>query len=643
MLGVKTMKTAMVSPVISFDASPEMNNSAAILTAVDAYATRVLQTMSPEEASIDASLGPYVTTLLRSLEIRDKDEVTTIAEFDSLLELLEDQCSMEQEAATNALKEIANAVCTGAVPTIEHESRQSVGALYGVGGGLDSFHAATPGKYEGRFDKSGQAPIEPYTPNSAGGPSPLKPDNLIPFDLLGVLDDPSPQKSRFRNQQNYNIVPLQEEKDEIAKTEDSFPPLGASAVAPPKKAGRGKKGTKAHQDKDLAASLFRPARPRQNSIETEEVATSKAPAPAANRIPPSAAVDNTKNRYFQQQWDSCVEIVLSMNADLGEEAAAEASLMANTDFNLAQYIVDAAMSAPPVCRHMLTGGCYRSDCQFSHDMDGHTCLFWIRGRCGKGESCKFLHGFSDKILAGINVETPLSMTISEPVRLAGSSHYPTEYSSFQPALVPASDAFLPYPPTSSYDANDGMAASSWQSPSLIQSSVSSSYSSRESRNGGTASFANIASKGMDKAQFASPSETVGSSSSASSNIPTVRIPQDLWNPHENRDASVFHIADPLQRYYQASASVTRRDVIDLHFQSMKTFPVVLSDILPGKLADLEEVWIVTGTGHHVGTKTHQKGGGALERAVITWLADEGYNFAKGRDRNGLGGALLVKR
>jgi hypothetical protein len=157
------------------------------------------------------------------------------------------------------------------------------------------------------------------------------------------------------------------------------------------------------------------------------------------------------------------------------------------------------------------------------------------------------------------------------------------------------------------------------------------------------SFANIASQGYEHAKFTPPASERNSSPSVTTTLPTVRIPQDLWNPHENRDASVFHIPDPIERYNKVSAGVKRRDVLDLHFQSTKTFATVLSIILPMKLSELDEVWIVTGTGHHVGSKTHQKGGGALERAVITWLTEEGYNCFRGRDRNGLGGALLVKR
>ena len=83
-------------------------------------------------------------------------------------------------------------------------------------------------------------------------------------------------------------------------------------------------------------------------------------------------------------------------------------------------------------------------------------------------------------------------------------------------------------------------------------------------------------------------------------------------------------------------------MIDLHYQSTKTFGVVLAQVLPEKLKEYDSVWVVTGSGHHVGSKTHQKGGGALESAVLSWLSTEGYDFVRGRDRNGHGGAVLVR-
>lgn len=634
------MKTVLMSTQQHFGSHYD-GSSAASESAIDAYATRVLETMSPPDAFIDTSLGPYVTSLLRCAQIDKKEEVIHLAEFDSLLELLEDQGNMQREVATNALKTIAEAVCTGTVPH-EAGSRTQMG-LY-VEGGFDSFYAMKSGlpvtQAPSQKNSFEQLSIEPYTPTAAGGPSPLKPDNLIPVDLLGFLDDPSPTSAPHEQSQN-SIQELPPVEKQVTNDDEAFPPLGASVSAPSKKGGRGKKGKKAHSDKDLAAALFRPARARQNNTETEGSPQMKPAVPASIRM-----ANASNNIFFQQQLDSCVEILLSMNPELSEEAAAEAGLMANTDFNIAQYIVDSAVSAPPVCRHMLHDGCYRSDCQFSHDVEGHTCLFWLRGRCGKGTSCKFLHGFNEKLLDGIQMEVfgidPSAETVPVPVEPSnhGDGYSPNPYSSFQPSSVPNSVGFGGSSQSSGVFDSQGyentQLGASWQSPSLTEM-----YGSSASAASSSFSFANIASRGYNKTQYSSTPDGNGSTSPTGSH--TARIPQDMWNPNENRDASAFHIPDPMERYETVAATVARRDVIDLHFQSTKTFPVVLVSVLPEKLAEFEEVWVVTGTGHHVGSKTHQKGGGALERAVNAWLTEEGYSFKAGRDRNGMGGAVLVKR
>jgi DNA-nicking Smr family endonuclease len=124
-------------------------------------------------------------------------------------------------------------------------------------------------------------------------------------------------------------------------------------------------------------------------------------------------------------------------------------------------------------------------------------------------------------------------------------------------------------------------------------------------------------------------------------ISNVRIPQDLWNPSHNRSANAFHITDPILRYKEVMKSQTRDDVIDLHFQSMKTFPTVLSAFLPEKLRN-GEAWVITGSGHGVSSKTHQKGGGVLESAVLDWLISNEYSVSRGKDKNGFGGAFLVR-
>jgi len=640
------------------------SSSAALETAVDAYATRVLQKLSPPEAVVDDSVGPYITSLLRCAEINEEEEVTELPEFESLLELLEDQCSMESESATEAVLAIATAVCTGIIPDETRSRSASFGfvATVGVqtrkrsqslglysGGGLDSFKSMseTPSKdtysEDVKFD-----PVfgEGFTPIQIGGPSPLKMEALVPVDLLGALNNPSPHISRigghahfrqaFEQQQQQQQQQEQEEQDESPekKSDDgtksepvsdgAFPSLAAAVPSmkkqdAPEKMGRGRKGSKTYTDPDLAAALFRPARPRANSVDVDDLPTSntKTVAKPSNAMLHSAPPGN---QFFKQQLDSCVEILLSMNHELSEEAAKEAGSMSRGDINIAQYLVDAAMTAKPVCRHMLHGGCYRSDCQFSHDVEGHTCLFWLRGRCGKGSSCRFLHGFNPKLLENIPSNTPSATPTRAPLHFFSGD-------------------FGPLPAASVPRTGGGTSLSyGTKSNGVLRGTPTSIRTNLEA-----SSFANIASKGYSQEKFASPASITGPKATTPSVLPTIRIPQDLWNPHENRDASFFYIADPIERYTRVSASVKRRDVIDLHFQSTKTFSTVLAKILPKKLSELHEVWIVTGTGHHVGSKTHQKGGGALERAVTAWLVEEGYNCCRGKDRNGLGGALLVKR
>ena len=111
------------------------------------------------------------------------------------------------------------------------------------------------------------------------------------------------------------------------------------------------------------------------------------------------------NEYSEQQRlfevEQTTQLLLSIHVDLSYDAVNAASTLAQADVNLAMYAIEQALSAPPVCRHMLYDGCYRSDCHFSHDVDSHTCSFWMRGRCGKGASCRFLHGFAKCLIEGV--------------------------------------------------------------------------------------------------------------------------------------------------------------------------------------------------------------------------------------------------
>lgn len=542
------------------------HSSAAVESAVDAYASRVLSDASPAEACVDDSLGPYVTSLLRC-SLHEMD-VSSIPEFDSLLELLEEHCSLSEEAATAALTTIAAAVRTGIVPEPNRSVRNS--AYHVDADTLFSMTAA--GNTEEPLAQDEFPPLseaQNQTQESAekdASGTPLKEDRLIPVDLLGALDDPSsPPEEQSRQVEN------------TTRQDETFPPLGAATPQVPKRhasggAKSGKKSSKKQPAEDLAAVLFRSSRVRQSSIDSDNVSKSTSAGSGAH-------VENLNNQYFQQQWDMSVEMLLSMNPDLGEEAAAEAALIANADPNVAQHVINQALMAPPVCRHMLNDHCYRSDCQFSHDVEGHTCLFWIRGRCGKGPSCRFLHGFSDKALEGIQ-QVPMDHTTlsprasSAPVAIATGNLVTHNMNAAFSAPQHEGSPFSNFQPTSSgFDTGSFSMPSSWAATSSLETVMHVDDQARgQAANNGESSFASIASKGYSGASFTPESSKSAvtpiswSSQLANEKEKTVRIPQELWNPHVNRDAHLFHIPDPMERYEAVSASVSRPDVIDLHFQ-----------------------------------------------------------------------------
>mmetsp|Transcript_24463 Transcript_24463/g.27991 ORF Transcript_24463/g.27991 Transcript_24463/m.27991 type:complete len:807 (-) Transcript_24463:217-2637(-) len=768
-------------------------------SALAAYASRVLKKRSPPESVIDASVGPYVTSILRgALECQSGDDIRShdfamnvehIPEYESLMELLEEHCTMNEDVAKTVLQKIAKAVVTGEFEDDKVRQRQSSFSGNGflgpgimgkyrslsmgaendyVGDRFRSLSMGTKGEYvpsctsndlflgdflknssnanhtgekieeEPSFlfeedDLSGMEPmmgnlmLSPNTstrqhteeksflsdmPQSPPLLTPLKPDRLIPVDLLGVIDDPStpymhttfslrpsPTSAKAISTspptvETNSTTDVSNNAETGTTNSNSSETEAKNDVAKPKTntapAWLKKKKTKV-KDLELAESLF--SRPRSRSLHDTCDKSPKlkpmAPPPPSmlgisgfNCASASAMMNHSIPELFKKQLDSAVQILLAMNYDLCEQAAHEAALVSNADVNVAQHVIDGAVAAPPVCRHMLNDGCYRSDCQFSHDVDGHTCIFWLRGRCGKGaEGCRFMHGFSEKLLDGVDVDfrspsnntkqqqqpapTTQQLSSSAPIAIKTGNLVQHNMRAF---LVPSSAGGNSFVSPSNNQGSGSltsfgmMTQNNINTPPLSDSpaigkvpSPKNDLNEMSSSAPKTFSFASIASKGYsEKESFSSNNNNtssgigcaLNSSSSSSSSIKhpckTVRIPQNLWNAHHNRSSSAFHISDPLARYKKVSSSVQRRDVVDLHFQSVKTFPIVLSNVLPEKLRDHGQVWIVTGSGHHVDRGSHQKSGGVLENAVVGWLQSNDYIFTKGRDKNGWSGAVLVQ-
>jgi hypothetical protein len=164
---------------------------------------------------------------------------------------------------------------------------------------------------------------------------------------------------------------------------------------------------------------------------------------------------------------------------------------------------------------------------------------------------------------------------------------------------------------------------------------------------------------------------------------TVVIPKEVWLP-STANADCFHLyPNPIERFkavnnhhksYIASVDIplsfdncniniinsgsspnskSKVALLDVHFQSAKTITPVLNRFLVPALKKNDEVWIITGSGHHV-VVGHQRreGGGVLFNAVKRYLEEHedelALEFRIGMDASGgknksSGGALLVRK
>jgi len=119
----------------------------------------------------------------------------------------------------------------------------------------------------------------------------------------------------------------------------------------------------------------------------------------------------------------------------------------------------------------------------------------------------------------------------------------------------------------------------------------------------------------------------------------VKMPQELWVPV--RDARVFEVRDPIERYYCVAARQRSAEVVDLHFQSSRTVGTVLDKVLEATIAAHGRAWIVTGSGHHAPTNSHQKKNGVLFDHVQKYLETSGFDFSIAKDSRGHAGSFLV--
>jgi len=722
-----------------------LTSSPAFESAVKSYAARVLRINSPPEACFDSSVASYIISALQSAfldspalyETTNVDfSVENLDEYQSMVELLEDNCNMNSSVACSSLRTIAKAVRTGIFDSdidaalqknFDSASQDDLRGMMNFGGShvesrLGRYRTGSVGNESDdncesldpisllsdmlRKSGSGESSLFPtmgsssksavgdgmnkdYEPSflletdtflgtlhqdrrsvkhstpttseetsiaeelsaldkkslamSCNKVTQLQPDMLIPEGLLGSMDESfnpigNTVHDKFDSMSN-EIAPniangsckvsnflvhpdSSTEKSSISTynraisaSEESSKPVKAPKNTMKKKKSKAK-------SKDLAAALFC-SRPRSNSVQADKSPKLKpavAPSvPSSRMFQRSLNPNGDEHAIFETQVDSTVQCLMAMNYDICEEAAYEAALVSNSDVNVAQHVIDGAVSAPPVCRHMLNDGCYRSDCQFSHDVDGHTCSFWLRGRCGKGSSCRFMHGFSSKLLEGVKdyfladqalSQSPTNSTQSQfcvtdevskaiPIKTANlvqynmktffmSEHRVGGLTTFQSAPAQEITSFPPSGSGPSFTCLPAATSETFLPYKDYNSSEvkSAHFSSLGETNGKLSanSFARIASNGYNEKSSFSPScsNNIENFTYDNQNSKTIRIPQNLWNACHNRSSAAFYIDDPIARYEELSTSFNRDDIVDLHFQSVKTFSIVLSTILPKK-------------------------------------------------------------
>jgi hypothetical protein len=415
------------------------------------YANQLLRLSAPSEvqSAVDDSLGPFITSIFQgSDDFTTKSEegsvaVETLSEYDNVLEVVTEQCSISAEEGRDVLQQMVDVLVTGTIPSSKEQEEEEIMQQQLLCQGM------MKSVLDDEAVDQESSPMAADTDNAThGGPS----------ELLSVGQS-SEGFTSSRPAMTENILVMPESKKIIKPLDDNHEDKDSVSKSNGKSSkGKHRKQNKQKekaQAKDLAAALFKPSRPRSNSNLSDKHSPpipGVEPIEGANisGIPammvPQQPYPNQYNKYsclipsgqtrnlschssgsggaslYVQQGQKLEETafyLLIAHPEISQEAAISASSTCSGNADVAFYIVEEVLAAPPVCRHMLQGACYRSDCAFSHEVDGHTCAFWLRGRCGKGSECKFLHGFDDAKVQSLQQEIP----VQQPQSNAQKEHH----------------------------------------------------------------------------------------------------------------------------------------------------------------------------------------------------------------------------
>ncbi|GMI00484.1 hypothetical protein TrVE_jg11482 [Triparma verrucosa] len=230
------------------------------------------------------------------------------------------------------------------------------------------------------------------------------------FPALGSSAGSGGSKSSSKRSKNPAVLSsIEDDLNPKPPTTEGRPPIPPSRERKASNAGSSPGSDLASS---LAASLFSSTtRPRSNS----SIQSSSPKSPVLDAVDPESFVSPSllPSGWFslphgistatpalpsatQTKVNNILPYLHSLHPTISQPALQLSLTLARGNIPLASYLLDRAGSLPPICRHLLSGGCYRSDCIYSHDMSRHTCTFWLRGRCKEVDSgCKFFHGFGE--------------------------------------------------------------------------------------------------------------------------------------------------------------------------------------------------------------------------------------------------------
>ncbi|TPX45398.1 hypothetical protein SeMB42_g01700 [Synchytrium endobioticum] len=328
-----------------------------------------------------------------------------------------------------------------------------------------------------------------------------------------------------------------------------------------------------------------------------------------------------------------------------------------------------------ICRHFLSGGCFRKDCWFSHDLETTICKYWLQNCCVKGDLCDFSHDAEPLVRAkqqqslhGINTSndsnssraTPSPPPILSPVlpeqELSGEEEFPTladAVATVQSKKSARSSSgrrkykFVDIArKAASKPATAACALSLADKPVLKKSLVNSRMTCSNGNVGKPRvvdTGASVAKQYQDARQEAIECAIARNklfqraTEAYKSGDPRLAKQLSLEAHAYNSRMESLHAAASSQLYSARNKSTSSNNTLDLH----GLYPQEAIQMLEKRLHLLRKsggsVWVITGTGHH--SRNSQA---KLGPAVREWLTLNRYSWKEADYGDGRGGCVYVE-